>query len=228
MKNKLGFISGVAMLLVLFLSIGFSKTKKEKPIAKVEILNTKVIYSGVQNPLLISVPGIDPKDLRLTSYGGNLKADTVTPGKYFIKPASSVPVHLDVSVKSGNGYKIIASEELRVKNIEDPVFYFGNHGGDCKMSHDEIRNQLGVFSRMVNCDFSLTFRITSFSMSLYSNGVWNESTTAGPAFTDAQKKDLDALQSGDRIIFHHVNVKGFAGIDTTITRTIPGMYVVVQ
>ncbi len=92
------------------------------------------------------------------------------------------------------------------------------------MGIDEIHAQLGLFSRMVNFDLTGTFKITSFNMSLYSNGAWNESVTEGPAFSETQKKDLAALQSGDRIIFHHINVEGFKGI----TRAIPGMFVTVR
>ena len=112
--------------------------------------------------------------------------------------------------------------------MANPAFYFGNNSGDCFMTHDEIKRPLGVFSRMNNCDFNLTFRIKSFSMSLYSRGKWIESTTDGPSFTEKQKDDLYKLHSDDRIIFHHIMVKGQGGIDTTITRTIPGMFVTVQ
>lgn len=223
MKPNLKIISSVFILIALFLVTAFSIAETKKPEVKIEPANTRVVYSGVKNPFLISAPGFASNDLVVKATGAEVMKG---PGqdKYLIEPAGSQMVYVTVNAKSGNGYKIIATDSFRVKDIQNPVFYFGSHAGDCTMSQDEIRNELGVFSRMVNCDFDGTFKITSFSMSIYSNETWKESTTDGPSFTDEQKIDLAALQSGDRIIFHHINVRGFS----EITRTIPGMYVTVQ
>jgi hypothetical protein len=223
MKTNPKIISSVIILIALVLFTAFSIFEKENPPVKIELLKTRVVYFGVENPVLISVPGYEKKDIFVAAEG--CKVWTIpTLDKYIIEPSGHKMVRINVKVKSGDELKTIATDSFRVKDIQDPVLYFGNHSEDCTMRLDEIRKEAGLFSRMVNCDFDGTFKITSFSMSIYSNGAWKESTNEGPAFTDAQKADLAALQAGDRIIFHHVNVKGFG----EITRTIPGMFVTVQ
>jgi hypothetical protein len=224
MKLNFKIISGVFILAALFLATAFSIVENTNPVAKIELEKTKVLYLGAENPVLVSVPGVKPEDISLNVYGGHIKKDSLNPDRFFLSAASPLKVYMEVKVRSGNTFKIIATDSFRVKDIQDPVLYFGSHSRDCSMSLDEIRRETGLFSRMVNCDFDGRFLITSFSMSVFSNGIWIDSTTGGPAFTEAQKKDLAALQSGDRIIFHHINVKGFG----EIIRTIPGMYVTVQ
>jgi hypothetical protein len=227
MKANSKLISSVVILTALFLFTAFSIAKRGKPVAKIKLEGVHVVYFGVKNPVLISVPGYGGNELRIYCEGCYMFKESTLDG-YSIEPTNHKMVTISVKVKSGNKFETIATDSFRVKDIPNPVFYFGKNSRDCTMSHDEIRKELGVFSRMVNCDFSGSFKITSFSMSLYTNEKWNESTTEGPAFTEAQKKDLAALQPGDRIIFHHINVKGNHGFDSTITRTIPGMFVTVQ
>ncbi|CAN5154601.1 hypothetical protein BH09BAC5_BH09BAC5_21690 [soil metagenome] len=229
MKSKLGIISSLVILLGLFLLFGFARNKSEKNCVKIELSSMKVMFFGVDNPISITAPGIDLNTLEVTAKGGKIRKDSTSQGKYYIQPEKAWRnLIVDVKLKKGISLETICSDTFRCKSIQNPEFYFGVHCRDCSMNITEIHKELGVFARMQDCDFNGRFRITSFSMSLFTNGAWQESTTDGPAFSEMQINDLAKLNSGDRILFHHVKVKGYEPFDSTIVRSISGMYITVQ
>ncbi len=229
MKNNLKIISSLIIIIGLILSLAFSFGNKTKSEVKIQLTNMKVVFLHIENPVTISVPGVEQKELAIAVMHGTIRKDSTKPNLYWIHPEMGYnKFFINVNIKTEKELKTIATDSFRIKYPDRPIFYFGNHSLDGVMSHDEIRKELGVFSRMNDWDFNGTYRITTFSMSLFTNGDWKESTTDGPAFTKKQLEDLNALQSGDRILFHNIIVKAFGGIDSATTCQIPGMFIIVK
>ena len=118
-----------------------------------------VLYRGVDNPLEISVPGVDPSNLIVSGTGvkksGNgYIADVTRHGSGELK--------ISVSVEDGNKTSKLGSKVFRVKNLPDAAgSIFGKTDG--LMSANLIK-KAKVEAKFNNFDFELPLRVTAFQI----------------------------------------------------------------
>lgn len=229
MKRTLKFIFVIILPLTVFLVTAFSFSKKEKTFVKIDLLRMKVMFYEVDNPISVSATGIDPKNIFISVKGGTIRKDSINPARYIVRPNKEFGyIVLNVNAKSGNSMKAISADSFWIKKIENPVTYFSNIHDDGFLSREQIHRELGLFSRMINCDFDMAFKIESFSMLIYHDGTWKETKNEGPAFTKEMLADLSRVETNDKIIFHNVIVKGWNGLGGPATRKIPGLFITVN
>lgn len=193
------------------------------PSAAVFLQKMNVFYIGVDNPITISAAGVSANDLQPSMTGGTMRASG-KPGEYIVNVSSGTKATINVGAKLNGVQKSMGSFEFRIKRVPDPVAYVGTIKGDGQMTKAELNTASGVFARMENFDFDLSFSVVSFVMSMNVNGVFVEKKGNGPAITPDMKSLLAGAKPGNKVFFEQVTVKGPDGT----LRKIPGVNIKVK
>lgn len=193
------------------------------PSAAVFLEKMNVFYIGVDNPISISAAGVAPGDLQPSLVGGSMRPGG-KPGSYIVTVSSGTKATINVGAKLNGQNKSMGSFEFRIKRVPDPVAYVGSIKGDGQMTKGELLAASGVFARMENFDFDLSFSVVSFVMSMNVNGVFVEKKGVGPAITADMKSLLQGAKPGNKVFFEQITVKGPDGT----LRKIPGVNIKVK
>jgi len=193
------------------------------PSAAVFLEKMNVFYIGVDNPITISAAGVAPGDLQPSISGGSMRPSG-KPGSYIVTVSQGTKATINVGAKLNGVQKSMGSFEFRIKRVPDPVAYVGSIKGDGQMTKGELNGASGVFARMENFDFDLSFSVVSFVMSMNVNGVFVEKKGNGPAITPEMKSLLAGAKPGNKVFFEQVTVKGPDGS----LRKIPGVNIKVK
>lgn len=193
------------------------------PSAAVFLEKMNVFYIGVDNPITISAAGVSAGDLQPSMTGGNMRPGG-KPGQYIVTVQSGTKATINVGAKLNGVQKSMGTFEFRIKRVPDPVAYVGTIKGDGQMTKAELNSASGVFARMENFDFDLSFSVVSFVMSMNVNGVFVEKKANGPAITPEMKTLLGGAKPGNKVFFEQVTVKGPDGT----LRKIPGVNIKVK
>lgn len=207
MRTSYKIIAIAALSLAVFI-FGSATIRKDCPaVASVRLERMNVVFSGVDNPVTISVSGIDPKFLDIFIIGASMHPQS-TPGQFIIRVSQGSKIKLDVGYRKGGVRVSSGTFEYRVKKIPDPVAYVNDIRHEGMMQKADLQTLTGVFTRMENFDFDYAFKPESFSMSVIENGVWKEYTAQGPAITQEMKTALNNAKPEEKIIFHSIMTKG--------------------
>lgn len=193
------------------------------PSAAVFLEKMNVFYIGVDNPITISAAGVAPSDLQPSLSGGSMRSSGKA-GSYIVTVSGGTEATLNVGAKLNGVNKAMGTFKFRIKRVPDPVAYVGKYKVDAKIPKAELLSLSGVFAKMENFDFDLSFSVISFVCSMGKDGVFYEKSAQGPAITADMKTMFGGAKPGTRIFFEQVKVKG---PDGTI-RTIPGVNIKVQ
>ena len=146
------------------------------------------------------------------------------PGSYIVRVSGGTKATINVGAKLNGVQKSMGAFEFRIKRVPDPVAYVGAIKGDGQMTKGELQSASGVFARMENFDFDLSFKVISFIMSMNVNGVFVEKKGNGPAITGEMKTLLGGAKPGNKVFFEQVTVQGPDGT----MRKIPGVNIKVK
>lgn len=101
-----------------------------EPMAVFELTEMNVVYSGIDNPVRISVPGIAAHNVVVSLADPNQA--TIVPdtkagaGNYIIKPkVNKGKIKINASFKDGNQTRFAGSTEVRARPLPDPKIYLG-------------------------------------------------------------------------------------------------------
>lgn len=193
------------------------------PSAAVFLEKMNVFYIGVDNPISISAAGVSAGDLQPSITGGTM-SPSGKPGSYIVRVSGGTKATINVGAKLNGVQKSMGAFEFRIKRVPDPVAYVGAIKGDGQMTKGELQSASGVFARMENFDFDLSFKVISFIMSMNVNGVFVEKKGNGPAITGEMKTLLGGAKPGNKVFFEQVTVQGPDGT----MRKIPGVNIKVK
>jgi gliding motility-associated protein GldM len=166
-----------------------------------------VFYSGLQNPVDISVPGVPDNDLQVSVSKGTIKK--VSGSSYMVEPGRAGKPDLEVNVTANiDGVKRrMPPKVFRVKNVPDPVAQVaGREGGE--ISKAELDVQAGVIAVMKDFDFELTFKITGFRTSWNDKGYNVFFDSPSNRFTPEQKTNMAKLKRGDQLVIQNIKAVG--------------------
>jgi len=178
-----------------------------------------VMYSGIENPLDVSVPGVDPQNIKVRVVNGTYSAKKVRNprGEYFrgnwaVKPEGvGKNVQVIVSTDVGGRVTNYAPYEFRVKPIPPPEARFGNKSSG-SISRSVAVAQQGVFAVLPDFDFDLIYEITGFTI-LYSDRMGDiERSSNSSALTSDQKELLNRLTRGKNLIIKDIKARGPDGV----------------
>ena len=101
-----------------------------EPMAVFELTEMNVVYSGIDNPVKISVPGAAAKDLVVSLADPSQASLTADPSKgaghYIIKPkVNKGKIVINAAIRDGKATRSMGSTEFRVRAIPDPKIILG-------------------------------------------------------------------------------------------------------
>ena len=163
-----------------------------------------VLYRGVDNPLEISVPGVDPSNLIVSGTGvkksGNGYMADVTRNK-------GGELKISVSVREGDKTKNMGSKVFRVKNLPDAGgSIFGKTEG--LMSANLIK-KAKVEAKFNNFDFELPLKVTSFQIIV---PPFAPIDCKGNTLNSNARAALDKAKPGTPVIIRNIRAKTGKGI----------------
>lgn len=166
-----------------------------------------VFYSGLQNPVDISVPGVPDNMISVSLSRGSIRK--VSGSSYIIEPGRAGKPDLEVYVTAeiDGAKRRMPAKVFRVKNVPDPVAQVaGRESGDILKS--ELAAQVGVIAVMKDFDFDITFKVTGFRVSMNDKGYVVEEDSQTNRITPQQKALISKLRKGDQVIFSNIRAVG--------------------
>ena len=163
-----------------------------------------VLYRGVDNPLEISVPGVDPSNLIVSGTGvkktGNGYIADVTRNK-------GGELKISVSVRDGDKTSNMGSKLFRVKNLPDASgSIFGKTEG--LMSANLIK-KAKVEAKFNNFDVELPLTVTSFQIIV---PPFAPIDCKGSTLNSNARAALDKAKPGTPVIIRNIRAKTGKGI----------------
>ena len=183
-----------------------------QPAAVVSLTNMNVIYSGIGNPIRISVPGANTRDVVPSIKDGSATISRDPEGKegdYIINTTQkSGKIHVQISAKmDGKTLQPMGVEEYRVKTIPDPVIKISKYKNGESIPLAELRAQTGIKAAMENFEFKMIApKVISYSFN-YSNSGKSEIMVKGSSLSPEVKSALAKVKAGNKIYFDDIVVK---------------------
>ncbi len=178
-----------------------------RPALTVSADKMNVLYTGLDNPISVSVPGIPTDRLSVSINNGTLTS--TGKGTFNVKVMSGTKADVTVVANLENGEKRnMGTMTFRVKDVPTPSAKFGNLTSSGKMDKNKIITQHGLIAHYPSFDFLATAKVVSFKMSIVGNGVSEEITTSGNMLTQPMKDRLQRLRKNERLIFEEIIAVG--------------------
>ncbi len=186
-----------------------------EPNVVVSATGMNVLYTGIDNPIDVSVPNVSPDKVRLRVTNGTLTTGRVKnpDGEYFrgnwiIKPTTpgqkvQVFVTADMNGKPMN----FAPVEYRVKPLPTPVAVFAGKSGGTIARASAVAAQ-GVFATLPDFDFQLVYNITEFTVLYSERGEDFELRSTSSNLTQQQRDLIGRLTRGKNLFFKDIRAVG--------------------
>ena len=198
------------------------------PIATVSATMMNVFYTGIDNPVSISVPGIGNGTVSATMTNGTLTKS----GDGWVARPSQVGVNCDISVSVEiDGVRTnVGTSTFKARKLPDPTAYI-NLGGDNRYKGGKPIAKgtlLGVNNLHAAIDdglLDIEFTVVSFeTLTFGSMGEAIPEISMGSAFSERQKTSFRRMKRGTRFFITRIKATGPDGV----TREISPMEVVVN
>ena len=175
-----------------------------------------MLYTGLDNPISVSVPGFRPDQISASSSGAALRPDPKAgAGHYYINPPVGFRglIKISVSVKTDGGTKPMGAMEYRVRPVPKPEILLGSKTGG-PISRGEL-NTVSFLAAGLGESFAfegLNYTVTSYTM-VYAPRSGNAKfvNASGNRITPEAKAMFTNAKPGDKIIFTEVGAKGPVG-----------------
>jgi len=174
---------------------------KQNVSAVISPLKMNVLYVGVKNPIKIAVPNVSSNDLKITVQSGEgLKYEDYYNVEIFR------PGLIQICVYNKN-YKdsLYSCMKFRGKIIPDPVAtYLNSEGGEISKAWFCAGRTLNADMR--NFDYDLQFTITSFTVTIVSQGKSISYKNYGNKLSQEIKQAFELVKKGDKVFFEDILV----------------------
>jgi gliding motility-associated protein GldM len=201
---------------IFFLSIwaivvlGCNEHQAEETLPSPVIALTKmnVFYVGVNNPIMVAVPGIPNDKISLRISGGEIVKDGNN-GNYIIRVNGSNKEESITTTAEINGVKKdIATYLFRVKRVPDPVAVFAGKSGEAIISRAEILIADSITAAFQNFDFYMGIKVVSFDLTMkMENNMLETKSSGSSTITKGQKGLLEKCKEGSKFYIENVKVE---------------------
>ncbi|MCT4664088.1 MAG: gliding motility protein GldM [Flavobacteriales bacterium] len=176
------------------------------PTAVVSPTKMNVFYQGVPNPIEVSVPGVDSRNVRISVSGAAQK--NAGKGKYDITVAKGNSKNVNISV-TANGKRIGKPKEFRVKRIPNPVSSVAGLS-EGRIAKGLLLSTKGVRAKLRDFPFDINFRVKSYTLRIKEGEYIKEVSVKGDLFTPAIKEKLRRVKPGSDVSFVRIRAKAKA------------------
>ncbi len=177
------------------------------PTAVISATKMNVFYRGVDNPLEIGVPGVDPSKVRVSGPGVS-----GSNGKYSanVTNISGTDLKITVSVEEEDGVRTIGSKDFRIKGLPPAVgsIYKKTEG---LMSKSLIKNAK-VEAEYQDFPFDLPLTVTSFEIAIPG---FPPEQVRGNSMPGPVKDRIDRLRPGQTVSIRDIKASGPNGLRVT-------------
>ena len=185
-----------------------------------------VLYTVVDNPVSIAVPGYSSEELTLHSnLAGDCTIKRIKNGTYQInikeQRGKNRKKEVKLTVKANN--KIVGKPiKFRVKNVPEPYPKLGSIVGYGEMSKADLGVAWGLTAKLDNFEFDLKYKVVSFTMSYPGAGGQQDLKVTGGQFPDNVKKEFGSIKRGQTINFRDIKYQ-IAGIKGQKPKSMKGI-----
>ncbi len=169
-----------------------------------------VFYTGVQNPVDVSVPGVDQSKISVSMSNGTIKRGKTKKfrGSYIVIPkVAGRNANVTVTAEVNGQKRTFKPVTFRVKPVPPPVAKVaGKKGGRIKLN--VLKAQRGVAAELENFDFDIRWTVSSFRISISDKGFIIDRDANSNTFTAEQKKLFSRLRPNDQLIIQDIKAKG--------------------
>ena len=121
-----------------------------EPVGVISLDNMQVMYSGIENPLTASVPGVDGRNVEVSIIEGQGKLNKVEGnGKYTITPATGckkIVLAVDAAIEKGKKTRM-NTLTFKVKSIPAPTITVAGFKNGDKVSRKSLASGITVTAR---------------------------------------------------------------------------------
>ncbi|TKG91564.1 hypothetical protein EYV94_21300 [Puteibacter caeruleilacunae] len=175
--------------------------------ASISATKMNVLYAGVDNPIVISVPGVPAEKLMVQMSNGNYRKFGRS-GEYIVRPRQAGrKVFITVSTEINGKEERVGSKEFRVKRIPDPIALVANKRGG-KIRKNQLLAQSGVYAELNDFYFDTKFSVVGFSVSAIRSGYLVEEVSKSGRFTKAQRELMCSLGLGNILFISNIKAIG--------------------
>ena len=164
-----------------------------------------VFYLGVDNPVDVSVAGVQPDqiDISVTNARHVKQGDS-----YIIRPIRPGNAFVVVYANIEGQKREMGRKEFRVKTVPTPYAMVNSQKGGA-ISQSVMLAQLGVVAEMgEDFDFDLKFTVTEFTVSAVVQGFVREYTSKSNRFTSDQMNLIRNLSRGNNVYIQDIKAVG--------------------
>ena len=174
-----------------------------------------VMYTGIPNPIDVSVPGVSPDKIKIKVVNGSVTTEKVKnskgvnfPGTWAVKP-NTVGQNVQVIVTADMSGKPVQYPpyEFRVKPLPPPIAVFGGKSTG-SIPRATAAAQQGVFAVMPDFDFDLRYQVTGFTVLFSDKGNDYEEPCNSSNLTQKQKDLITRLTRGKNLIIKDIKALG--------------------
>lgn len=181
------------------------------PSATISPTNMNVFYIGVDNPVSISVPGANSKDIVATVSGAGATLTKVKDGEYTVKVTKQETCQINVKAKIGGKEMDMGTMKFRTKRIPNPIAMVGKQQGG-KIDKDVLAAQGGLRVEKGDFDFPVTYRIASFKVQIIGGGDAKPATTVtGAKFPPDIIAQIKKARRGTKVYLEDITAVGPVG-----------------
>lgn len=178
------------------------------PALVVSPVNMNVFYRGLDNPVEVSVPGVDPSALRVAMEGGSISDRPDANGAYNVKPGEGKEAIIKVSAKINGKDQQMPPKKFRIKKIPDPVPSFaGKKPYDSTINQGDAGVAAGVRAEMEGFDFPVTATVSSFIVSMVTNGQYKEYKMSSNKLSEDVQGVIKKMKKGEKIFIEQIMCK---------------------
>jgi gliding motility-associated protein GldM len=192
-----------------------------EPTATVSATMMNVLYAGIDNPISISVPGVDNTGVSASMTNGTLSRS----GDHWVARPSKVGQEAVVTVIADmDGRKMdVASTKFRVRKLPDPTPFIaykdgqGNtdryRGGGRGISKATLLAAPGIEAAIDDDLLNISFKVLGFETVFFdSMGNAMPEVSDGASFSSRQRQAIQRLNRGKRFYISRVRAVGPDGI----------------
>jgi gliding motility-associated protein GldM len=178
-----------------------------EPLVVISPTKMNVFYEAVENPVTISVPGVNSKDISISitnatyTKGKNQFLVTVNPRSAGLKSVITVSAKIDGKLRT------IGNMEFRIKRIPPPIAKVAGIT-EGKLARSLLIAQTGVVAEMEDFDFELEYKVTRFNVSAVKNGYSVDERSENNRFTKAQIELMSGMARGTKIFINEIVAVG--------------------
>ena len=189
----------------------FQYTVGDGLVANVLADKMNVVYIGVDNPISISLPGVDMNNVKVSvGGGGGASIKKINNTNYRLRVTRPAPLgkecEIKVSAKTGST-QIEKVAKFRVKRIPNPVAKIGKSQSGA-IGVGEFKAQAGAIAILENFDFDAKCIISGFVLiQIQKDGTRIEKINRGGRYTAESSSIIQNAKPGDIYLYDNVKAK---------------------